>query len=303
LREKKVRLVVALGGNALLRRGEPAGLAAQRHNMAAAAAALAPLLAAHEAVITHGSGPQVGLLARQWTDQPVPLDLLDAQIEGMLGYLIEQELRNVLPGRDVVTVLSQVVVDERDPAFRRPEKPIGPVIPEAEARHRLTAGEVLGPDDGGFRRLVCSPAPRELVEAAAVLTLLRAGWLVISAGGGGIPVVRDAGGWRGVEAVVDKDATSALLAEGVDADFLMLLTDVPAVYRDWGTPLASPYGQVTPDELLGEEFAAGSMGPKVAAACGFVRRTRRPAGIGRLEEAAAIFAGRAGTQIVPQSSR
>lgn len=298
-----MRLVVALGGNALLRRGERPELAVQRRNMASAARALAPVLATHEAVITHGSGPQVGLLARQQAALAVPLDMLDAQIEGMLGYLIEQELRNVLPGRDLVTLLSQVVVDARDPAFHRPEKPVGPVIPEAEARHRLAGGEVLGRDDGGFRRLVASPAPRELVEAAAVLELLRAGWLVISAGGGGIPVVRDAGRWRGVEAVVDKDATSALLAEAVDADFLMLLTDVPAVYRAWGTPAASPYGRVTPDELVGHEFAAGSMGPKVAAACGFVRRTRRAAAIGRLEDAAAIFAGRTGTHIISQSSR
>ena len=294
-----MRLVVALGGNALLRRGESPELAVQRRNMAAAARALAPVLAAHEAVITHGSGPQVGLLAMQQATQEVPLDMLDAQVEGMLGYLIEQELRNALPGRDVVTLLSQVAVDAQDPAFGRPQKPVGPVIPAAEAQARMAAGEVLGRDDGGYRRVVPSPAPRELVEVAAVLALLRAGWLVISAGGGGIPVVRDSGGWRGVEAVVDKDATSALLAEAVNADFLMLLTDVPAVFRDWGTPSASPYGRVMPEQLAVQEFAAGSMGPKVAAACRFVRRTGRHAAIGRLQEATAVFGGQAGTHVVP----
>jgi len=297
-----VRLVIALGGNALLRRGERPSLAVQRRNMEAAARALAPVLERHAAVITHGNGPQVGWLARRRSDEAVPLDMLDAETEGMLGYLIELALRNVLPARDVVTVLSQVVVDGADAAFAAPTKPIGALLEPAEAARLRAAGAPLVEEPGGFRRVVPSPAPQRLLGLAAVERLLDAGCLVICAGGGGIPVVQNPDGrWRGVEAVVDKDATSALLAEALEADALMLLTDVAAVYREWGAAEARPFSRVTAAELSAQSFAPGSMGPKVAAACGFVEHTGCPAMIGNLGDAEALLAGRAGTQIVPGS--
>lgn len=301
-----MRLVVALGGNALLRRGERLSLKTQRHNMAAAAAALAPILRRHGVVITHGNGPQVGWLARGRRGERFPLDVLDAETEGLLGYLIEQELRNAAPSEKIVTLLSQVVVNDDDPAFDRPDKPIGPVISAVEAMNRRASGETFCEDGGGYRRTVASPAPKTLLELDAVQRLLTDGWVVICAGGGGIPVVEGPDGrWRGVEAVVDKDATSALLAACIDADALMLLTDVAAVYRDWGTDRQQPFIEVTPGELEQHEFAAGSMGPKVAAACRFVRRTGRPAMIGQLTDVAALLAGESGTRILPmpQSSR
>ncbi len=300
-----MRIVVALGGNALLRRGEPAEAANQRANLAVAAAAIADLAPDHELVLTHGNGPQVGLLALQaeaYRDvAPYPLDVLGAQTEGMIGYLLEQELRNALPRREIATLLTQIVVDAGDPAFARPTKPVGPVYDAADAE-RLTAerGWAVAADGTGFRRVVPSPLPLEIVALPTIRTLMEAGTLVICAGGGGIPVSRDGTGrLRGVEGVIDKDRAAALLAEHVEADMLLMLTDVDAVQRGWGTPDAAPIEHATPAELRALAFAEGSMGPKVEAACRFSERTGGVAAIGRLDRAAEVAAGEAGTRVVP----
>ncbi|HWQ24627.1 MAG TPA: carbamate kinase [Gaiellaceae bacterium] len=303
-----MRIVAALGGNALLRRGEPLEADIQRRNIARAVEALAPLGREHELVVTHGNGPQVGLLALQALAYPevapYPLDVLGAESEGMIGYLLEQELRNALPGRPVATLLTQVVVDPDDPAFRHPSKPIGPVYEEAEAR-RLAAqrGWTVAPDGPGWRRVVPSPEPRAIVELEAIRLLVGSGVLVVCAGGGGIPVVAGpAGELRGVEAVVDKDLAAALLAELLGADCLLLLTDVRAVVRGFGSERAEPIGEATPEELRAERLDPGSMGPKAEAACRFVERTGGLAAIGALEDAAALAAGRAGTRVLPPTA-
>ena len=295
------RLVVALGGNALLRRGEPAEAETQRRNVAAAASALATLAEAHELVVTHGNGPQVGLLALEADAyhgvKPYPLDVLGAESQGMIGYLLVQALR-AETDHSVVAVLTEVVVRAGDPAFARPTKPIGPVYSEPEARHLAAVnGWHVAPDGPHYRRVVPSPEPLEIVELDAIETLLAGGSIVICAGGGGIPVVRQDGGLRGVEAVVDKDLTAALLAEQLHADRLVMLTDVPYVERAWGTSSAEPILQATPAELLGLDFASGSMRPKIEAACRFVAYTGGEAAIGALSELAAVAAGRAGTHI------
>jgi carbamate kinase len=297
------RVVVALGGNALLRRGEPADAATQRANVVRAVRAVAAIARRHEVVVTHGNGPQVGLLALQaeaYADvAPYPLDVLGAESEGMIGYLLEQELINALPGRPAATLLTQVSVDAADPAFATPSKPIGPVYDEPAGR-RLAAerGWALAPDGDGVRRVVASPRPREILELAAIRRLLEAGVLVVCVGGGGIPVtITPEGAVHGVEAVVDKDRAAALLAERLGADALLLLTDVPRVVAGWGTPGAVELDRATPAQLRGETFAAGSMGPKVEAACRFAERTGGLAAIGALDDAEAILAGRAGTQI------
>lgn len=301
----KRRLLAALGGNALLRRGEPLEAAVQRDNVRRAAAALAELARDYELVVTHGNGPQVGLLALQaaaYTDvSPYPLDVLGAESEGMIGYLLGQSLRNALPGREVATILTQAVVDRADPAFARPTKPIGPVYDEAEARRLAAArGWTVAPDGDRYRRVVPSPEPLAIVELPTIERLVAAGVVVVCGGGGGIPVVANGNGeLGGVEAVIDKDLFSALLAAGLGADGLVMLTDVPAVERGWGTPDAVPIRRATPAELRALGFASGSMGPKVEAACRFVEATGGVAGIGALEDAAAIAAGRAGTSVVP----
>jgi carbamate kinase len=298
-----VRVVIALGGNALARRGEAPDLASQRACVARAADAIAALAAEHDVVVTHGNGPQVGLLALQAEAAGLgeaPLDALGAESEGLLGYLIEQELGNRLPGRDVAALLTQVEVRADDPAFGSPSKPIGPVLPEAAAR-RLAAerGWVFGPEGSGLRRLVPSPAPQHLVELRTIQLLVRLGVLVVCAGGGGIPVVRRAdGSHRGVEAVVDKDASAALLATGLGAERLLLLTDVPAVFSDW--PAARrPIASASPRALAGLRFEAGSMGPKVDAACRFVKQTGGTAAIGALADAERLARGQCGTRIEP----
>lgn len=296
-------IVVALGGNALIRRGERAEAATQRANIALAVRAVAAVAHRHEVVVTHGNGPQVGLLALQaeaYRDvAPYPLDVLGAESEGMIGYLLEQELMNALPGRPVATLLTQVSVDAADPAFAAPSKPIGPVYDEPAGK-RLSAerGWTLAPDGDGVRRVVASPEPRAILELATIRLLIGAGVLVICAGGGGIPVTITAeGAIHGVEAVVDKDRAAALLAEQLGADALLLLTDVPRVVAGWGTSAAVELDRATPTELRELTFAAGSMGPKVEAACRFVERTSGLAAIGALADAEAILAGRAGTQI------
>jgi carbamate kinase len=297
-----MRLVLALGGNALLRRGEPAEAATQRAHLRDAASAIAAVARGHELVITHGNGPQVGLLALEADAYkevaPYPLDILGAESQGMIGYLLVQALAGRLGERPVVAVLTQVVVDRDDPAFGRPSKPIGPVYGEAEARRLAVArGWAIGRDGEYFRRVVPSPEPRDIVELAPVRRLLGSGAVVVCAGGGGIPVVRIGSRLVGVEAVIDKDLTAALLAERLRADRLVMLTDVPFVERDWGLASAASIERAAPEELRRLTFASGSMAPKVEAACRFVERTAGEAVIGSLDDLELVCAGEAGTRI------
>jgi carbamate kinase len=300
-----LRAVVALGGNALLRRGEAMSAENQRANVRRAAAALAELTrAGHSIVVTHGNGPQVGLLALQAAAGPAdgayPLDILGAESEGMIGYLIEQELTNALSADSLfATLLTQIRVDPADPAFRAPTKPIGPVYDRETAR-RLEAerGWRMAADGDRWRRVVASPKPLEILESKVIALLVERGVNVICAGGGGIPVVRKAdGSLIGVEAVIDKDSASALLALQLHAQMLIMLTDVDAVYRDFGKPGARAIARAAPGRLAALTFAVGSMGPKVEAAVGFTEATGCPSAIGRLEDAAAILRGEAGTRI------
>ena len=298
-------VVIALGGNALLRRGQPAEAAVQQHNAAAAIDAIARVAETHDIVLTHGNGPQVGLLAlqaEQYTAvKPYPLDVLGAETEGMIGYVLEQGLENALPDRQVATLLTQVLVDPDDPAFGDPTKPIGPVYGEAQARELAAArGWRIAPDGAVFRRVVPSPEPLGIVELRTIRSLIDAGVLVICGGGGGIPVVLDEyGSLHGVEAVIDKDLAAAFLAIKLEADALLMLTDVDAVQRDYGTSQARPLSRATPHELRRLTFAAGSMRPKVEAACRFVEATDGIAGIGALADADSILRGAAGTSVVP----
>jgi carbamate kinase len=299
-----MRVVVALGGNALLKRGEPMTAEAQHTNVRLAAAALADLARDHQIIVAHGNGPQVGLMALQAAayapDSLWPLDVLGAETEGMIGYLIEQELMNALPaGAQCATLLTRVEVDPLDPAFDHPTKPIGPVYTADQAKairaeHRWS---MVDEAKGGLRRVVPSPLPIAILGIAPIRLLVDAGVCVICAGGGGIPVVRGADGrMDGVEAVIDKDRTAALLAQSLGADALLMLTDVEAVFSDWGTPEQAVISDTTPRELETMTFAAGSMGPKIASGCAFVRGGGRVSGIGRLEDARAILEGTAGTR-------
>jgi carbamate kinase len=296
------RIVAALGGNALLRRGEPLEAGLQRANVRKAVAALAPAAKTHQLIVTHGNGPQVGLLALQAAalggTAAWPLDILGAESEGMIGYLLEQEFRNVLPGRDVATLLTQVVVDPADPAFAQPAKPIGPVYGEDEARRLAAAhGWAIAPDGSGFRRVVPSPEPLRILELATIRVLIEADVLVVCTGGGGIPVSISGNFLSGVEAVIDKDLAAARLAQDVGADLLVLLTDVPGVLREPGRT-HSVIREARPSELRSMQLPAGSMGPKAEAACRFVAQTGGRAAIGALEDAAALVAGTAGTQVM-----
>jgi len=295
-----VRIVAALGGNAILRRGEPLTTARQRDNLSLAARALAALADAGEIVVTHGNGPQVGLLALQAAaaedGRPTPLDVLDAESEGMIGYELELALRNALPGRSVATLLTQVVVSLDDPAFTRPTKPIGPVYGAEHARELASAhGWDIAPDGDGLRRVVPSPEPLRIVELHAVEALLAAGCIVVCAGGGGIPVAETGGRLEGVEAVIDKDLASALLAEQVAADRLLLITDVAGVLLGFGGPAPRLVRETSPDELRRLSLAPGSMGPKAEAACRFVERTGGTAVIGPLEGCGGMIDGSVGT--------
>jgi carbamate kinase len=298
-----VRVVVALGGNALLRRGQPADAVNQRANVATAVEAIAELARDHQVVVTHGNGPQVGLLALQsealLDPTPYPLDVVGAESEGMIGYLLEQELINALDGRPVATLLTQVTVDADDPAFANPTKPIGPIYDRATAQ-RLAAerGWSIAPDGEHHRRVVPSPEPRSIIELAALELLVSSGVLVVCVGGGGIPVVLDKHQrLHGIEAVIDKDLSAALLATQLDADALLMLTDVPNVEVGWRTPQARPLTDVTTDELRTLEFAAGSMAPKIEAACRFIDATGGFAAIGALADAPALLRGDRGTRI------
>ena len=299
-----MRVVIALGGNALLRRDEALTADNQRHNVKIAAQALAPIALEHELVITHGNGPQVGLLALQSAidrpEQAYPLDILGAESEGMIGYLIEQELENLLPPeRRCATLLTQIEVDAHDPAFKHPAKPIGPIYAEMEARKLAhEKGWSIAPDGEHFRRVVASPKPQRILELSVIQLLVEQGIVVICAGGGGIPVVRRTdGGLVGVEGVIDKDFASALLARELKADVFLMLTDVDAVYCDWATPGERAIRRAAPQAMRSFAFAPGSMGPKVEAACEFVEQTGAMAGIGRLDEVLAIPSGEAGTLI------
>jgi carbamate kinase len=299
-------IVIALGGNALLTRGQSPRMTTQRANARVAARAIAALAPGNRIVVTHGNGPQVGLLALQAAahdpDVPVPLDVLGAESEGMIGYLLEQELRAALPeGTEVATLLTLVEVDAADPGFAAPSKFIGPVYTRAEAE-RLAAAEgwTVRPDGTAWRRVVASPMPRRILQLGPIGWLLERGAVVIAAGGGGIPVTRGGDGrLTGVEAVIDKDHCSALLACALEADALLLATDVAAVFRDWGTPGARPIAAARADEFDGHDLPAGSMGPKVDAACAFARQRRRAAVIGALADLPAMLRGEAGTRILP----
>jgi len=313
-----MKLVVALGGNALLRRGQALTAENQLENIRRAAAQLARVAHLHEMVLTHGNGPQVGLMALQsaayasgdasggGAAEAYPLDVLGAQTDGMIGYLLEQELANLLPAsRTVTTLLTRVEVDPRDPAFEHPTKPIGPAYTQAESQ-RIGAEKhwAMAPDGGGFRRVVASPQPLRLFGLAAIGWLLEHGALVIAAGGGGIPVARgrdshghEQSALHGIEAVIDKDLCSGLLARELQADCLIIATDVKAVCIDWGLAQERAVGKVTPQALMRQSFPAGTMGPKVEAACRFVLATGHRAVIGSLDEIEAMIAGNAGTQV------
>jgi carbamate kinase len=303
-----VRILVALGGNALLKRGEPMTADVQRTNVRTAARALAPVAAQHQLILSHGNGPQVGLLALQasaYKDvDPYPLDVLGAQTEGMIGYLIEQELGNLLPPEvPLATLLTMIEVDADDPAFADPTKFVGPIYDDAAAGALAEEkGWIFKRDGDRLRRVVASPAPKRIFELRPIRWLLEHGTVVICAGGGGIPTSWVPGEDRtlaGVEAVIDKDLASELLAREVDADLFVMATDVDGVYDGWGTQESRRLERVTPDELRRRDFAAGSMGPKVEAAVRFVEATGRPAAIGSLTDIDEIIEGRAGTTVAP----
>ena len=298
-----MRIVVALGGNALLRRGQPMTAENQRENVKVAAKALAPISTDNQLVISHGNGPQVGLLALQSAAyeevEAYPLDVLGAQTEGMIGYLIEQELGNLLSIEiPFATILTMVEVDPEDPAFDNPTKPIGPIYNQEDAdRLSNEKGWIMKPDGEYWRRVVPSPEPHRIFELRPIHWLLEQGTIVICAGGGGIPTIYDAdGNLSGVEVVIDKDRASALLAFELEADLLVLATDTDGVYLDWGTESAKRVEKTTPYEIEQYEFAVGSMGPKVEAACDFVKRSGQRAVIGALTDLEAMVNGTAGTQ-------
>jgi carbamate kinase len=301
-----VRVLAALGGNALLRRGEMPDSDVQQRNVISAVRALAPIAAEHELVVTHGNGPQVGLLALESAadpalSRPYPFDVLGAQTQGMIGYWLLQALQNALPGRQVAALINQALVSMEDPAFANPTKFVGPVYKEAEAK-RIAAeqGWTVRQDGRHWRRVVPSPRPQRVVETRLIRLLLDRGTVVVCAGGGGVPIIRNAGGkFQGVEAVVDKDLTASLLAEALEADALLLLTDVSRVQRGFGTPGATEIVNATPAQLRREHFPAGSMGPKVEAVCRFTELTGDMGAIGALVDAPDILAGKAGTIVTP----
>ena len=300
-----MRVVLALGGNAILKRGEPMTSENQRSSVKRAAKAIAAVIAAgHEVVVTHGNGPQIGLMALQdIAFDPAlasPTDVLGAETAGMLGYLIAQELRNALPKpMEIAALLTKIVVDPDDPAFQKPTKPIGPVYSEVEAAVLTKKhGWVMVPDGAHFRRAVPSPRPKRILEIAVIRLLIKHGVIVICAGGGGIPVIRQKDGvYTGIEAVIDKDHASGLLAREINANALLLLTDVDGVYLDWGTPKQLKLDVVAPSALSAHSFASGSMGPKVSTAIDFATGGRGMTGIGRLQDALEILEQRAGTVV------
>ncbi|TDC94589.1 carbamate kinase [Nonomuraea deserti] len=301
-----MRVIVALGGNAVLKRGQKADADVQLANVRTAVKTLARLAGEHELVITHGNGPQIGMLALESAadpdlTRPYPFDTLVAQTQGMIGYWMQQTLQNALPGRQVLAMVTQTLVTAVDPAFERPAKFVGQVYDQEEAE-KLAAenGWTVAQDGPHWRRVVPSPTPRRIVETRLIRKMIREGVVVICAGGGGIPVVRDESGRLiGVEAVVDKDLTAAMLAESLECDAFLILTDVPRVMRGFGTPQETEIAHTTPHELRTMEFPAGSMGPKVDAVCRFVENTGDMAAIGKLDQAERILDGSAGTIVTP----
>lgn len=300
-----MRIVAALGGNALLERGEKPDSDIQQSHVQHAVAALGPLARAHDLVVTHGNGPQVGMLALESARDPAlthpyPFDVLGAQTQGMIGYWLVQALAGAAPDTRVGCLVCQTLVDPADPAFANPTKFVGPVYEETKARELAQDfGWTVRQDGAAWRRVVPSPEPREIVEMPLIKALADGGALVVCAGGGGVPVTADdTGALHGVEAVVDKDLTAALLARAVHADALLLLTDVSAVIDGFGSAGASPVTRATPTELRALRLPAGSMGPKVEAACRFAEATGRLAAIGRLDDAEALLRGTAGTTVL-----
>ena len=298
-----MRIVIALGGNALLRRGEKMTADNQRENIRIAARALAPIIEEHEVVISHGNGPQVGLLSLQSAAykevEEYPLDILGAQTQGMIGYMIEQELGNLLPiGKPIASILTMVEIDPEDPAFSNPTKPIGPVYSEKEARQLAeNKGWDIKRDGEYWRRVVPSPEPHRIFELRPIHWLLEKGTVVICAGGGGIPTSYvKKGKLEGVEVVIDKDRASSLLAFELDADLLIMATDTDGVYTDWGGDSQVIISKTTPEEIGQYTFDKGSMGPKVEAACTFVERSGQRAVIGSLNDLKKMVDNLAGTQ-------
>ncbi|MGF1725402.1 carbamate kinase [Photobacterium nomapromontoriensis] len=299
----KQTVVVALGGNALLRRGEPLEANIQRQNIAIAAQTIAEIAKEYNVVLVHGNGPQVGLLALQNVDYkkvaPYPLDVLGSETQGMIGYILMQELKNLLPKQNVSCMLTQMSVDPNDPAFADPSKPIGPVYNETEAREMAEKYFwTVKPDGQYFRRVVPSPQPTGIIEHDAITALIQQNHLVICTGGGGIPVKHENGKLVGVEAVIDKDMSAAFLAKQLEADALLILTDADAVCLDWGKTTQKALSKTTPSELAKYTFDAGSMGPKIEASCEFIKQGGKLVGIGSLQDGLRILKGECGTNII-----
>ncbi|HVA51939.1 MAG TPA: carbamate kinase [Acidimicrobiales bacterium] len=300
-----MRVVAALGGNALLQRGEKPAAAIQRHHVDDAVAQLALVARDHELVVTHGNGPQVGLLAVESANdpelaQPYPLDVIGAQTQGMIGYWLLEAFSNALPDRPAVALVTRTVVSEDDPSFEHPTKFVGIGYDEAEARRlAATSDWTIARDGACWRRVVASPEPHAIIESPMIQRLAGEGVIVVCAGGGGIPVLRGADGrLSGVEGVIDKDLATALIAHDLRADVMLLLTDVPGVYRDYGTSDQQVIRLATAKELRAMSFSAGSMGPKVEAACRFVESRGTRAAIGTLDDALGLLGGTSGTTVV-----
>lgn len=298
-----MKVVIALGGNALLRRGERADADVQMANVRIAAKAVAEIAKEHNVVLTHGNGPQVGLLALQadaYKDvTPYPFDVLGAESQGMIGYMVAQCVGNDLPDRQVVNIITQTEVDPNDPAYSDPRKFVGPVY-DKETAEKLAAerGWTIATDGKYFRRVVPSPQPKKIVEIDTIRQLVDSGAMVIASGGGGIPVIRnEQGRLEGSEAVIDKDMSASIMAAELDADALLILTDAPSIALDWGTPDQKEIKEVSPEKLQEYSFAKGSMGPKVEAVCRFANTGKGFGAVGRLEDALDILNGKAGTII------
>jgi carbamate kinase len=298
-----MRILIALGGNALLRRGEALTAKNQITNIKSAAAQIAEIAQGNELIITHGNGPQVGLLALQNSAyeavEPYPLDILDAESQGMIGYLLEQEINNFLKDdRNIVTLLTRVQVSSKDPAFMRPTKPIGPLYSKAEADYLSQNKKwAFCIEADKYRRVVPSPLPEKILITDSILHLISCNSIIIAAGGGGIPVILKNNKYEGVEGVIDKDLTSSLLAEQVAADLFIIATDVDAIYLDWQKPTQYPIQTISPEGLKKIHFAEGSMAPKVKAACRFVEITKKPAIVGSLDHIQDLLNAKSGTLI------
>ena len=295
-------LVVALGGNALLQRGEALTVDNQYRNIDKVAATLGQLAKKYRLALVHGNGPQVGLLALQnmayQEVAPYPLDVLVAESQGMIGYMLAQRLAQQAGSPPVTTVLTRMMVNRDDPAFESPEKFIGPVYdPSQQIELESKYGWVMKADGRYLRRVVPSPAPIKIVDSEAIELLLQNNHIVICSGGGGVAMVEGESGAQGVDAVIDKDLSAALLAQQIGADGLVILTDADAVYENWGTAEQRAIRQATPDELAPFAKSDGSMGPKVAAVSDYVRRIGKPAYIGALHQIDEILSGKAGTCI------